>query len=391
MSQFAVSFAVSDTPKPPSSEPPGSPDGLRHPPSPSSVRRRSGLGALLGQRYRVESLLGEGGTATVHLARDLETSELVVVKRMKPSVAVEPELRRRFVQEGIALARISHPHVVRALGVEEPEGEPPLLILEALGGETLGELLRRQEICPLELTLPLIDQAAVALEAVHAAGLIHRDIKPDNLFLLGPIGAPTSLKVLDFGMARFADEHADEHSTSILGTAQYMAPEQILVEPVDERTDVYALGVVMFRMVTGHLPFDARDKKDLLRHQLFSPVPPVTWLVDGLPEGLSALVRCATQKAPSRRPKDMAELRRLLSAIDPKHIQEGGAESVDWSDYAEDVYEPTTERGRNAAEVLAREFGAYSRPHHPVPSKDDGSRPDARGGPVPPDTQSPSG
>jgi len=370
MSPFALSFAVSDTPPGPPSQPPGPPSGLRHPPSPSSARRRSGLGALLGQRYRVESLLGEGGTATVHLARDLETSAVVVVKRMKATVAAEPELRRRFVQEGAALARISHPHVVRALGVEEPEGEPPLLILEALGGETLGDLLRRQEVCPLELTLPLIDQAALALEAVHAAGLIHRDIKPDNLFLVGPIGAPTSLKVLDFGMARFADEQADEHSTSILGTAQYMAPEQILVETMDERTDVYALGVVMFRMLTGHLPFDARDKKDLLRHQLFSPVPPVTWLVDGLPEGLSALVRQATQKAPSRRPKDMATLRNLLRAIDPTSSAPGGAESMDWTDYADDVYEPTTERGRTAAELLAREFGAYSRPHHPVPSTD---------------------
>lgn len=365
MSQFALSFTVSDTPSGPPSQPPGS---LRHPSSPASQRRRSGLGNLLGQRYRVESLLGEGGTATVHLARDLETSGVVVVKRMKPNVAAEPELRRRFVQEGAALQRIDHPLVVRALGVEEPEGEPPLLILEALGGETLGDLLRRQEICPVELTLPLIEQATFALEAVHAAGLIHRDIKPDNLFLVGPVGAPTSLKVLDFGMARFADEQADEHSTSILGTAQYMAPEQILVETMDERTDVYALGVVMFRMLTGHLPFDARDKKDLLRHQLFSPVPPVTWLVDGLPEGLSALVRSATQKAPSRRPKDMAALRELLHAIDPHAPQESSVESIDWTDYAEDVYEPTTERGRTAAELLAREFGAYSRPHHPVPS-----------------------
>jgi len=374
MSPFALSLAVSDTPSGPPSQPPGAPGSLRHPSSPSSIRRRSGLGNLLGQRYRVEALLGEGGTATVHLARDLETSGVVVVKRMKPNVAAEPELRRRFVQEGAALQRIDHPHVVRALGVQEPEGEPPLLILEALGGETLGDLLRRQEACPVDLTLPLIEQAALALEAVHAAGLIHRDIKPDNLFLVGPIGAPTGLKVLDFGMARFADEQADEHSTSILGTAQYMAPEQILVETMDERTDVYALGVVMFRMLTGHLPFDARDKKDLLRHQLFSPVPPVTWLVDGLPAGLSSLVRCTTQKAPSRRPKNMAALLELLREIDPSVLHPGGAESMDWSDYAEDVYEPTTERGRTAAEVLAREFGAYSRPHHPVPSPDkDGS------------------
>lgn len=387
MAALALRVAVSDPPPTPYSQPPPSSDapesaapasappqsvlppssGLRRQSSHPRRRRRSGLGALLGQRYRVESLLGEGGTATVHLARDLETSEVVVVKRMKATVAVEPELRRRFVLEGSALEKIDHPYVVRALGVREPIDEPPLLILEALAGETLGQLLRRQDTCPVDIALPLITQACEALEAVHAAGVVHRDIKPDNLFLLGPIGAPTGIKVLDFGMARFADERADEHSTSILGTAQYMAPEQILVEAVSDRTDVYALGVVLFRMVTGHLPFDAKDKKDLLRHQLFSPVPPVTWLVEGLPDGLPALIRDSTRKAPSRRPT-MAEFRRRLAEIDP--TTDSGADSIDWSDYSEDIYEPSTDRGRTAAEILAREFGVYSRPHHPVPSKD---------------------
>src|SRR5690606_17193414 len=135
---------------------------------------------------------------------------------------------------------------------------------EALRGETLGDYLKREEAMPVDLAVFLIREAALALASVHTAGVVHRDIKPDNLFLVGEIGRPQSLKVLDFGMARLSDEIYDENSTSILGTVQYMAPEQILVEPVDARTDGYALGVVLFRMLTGHLPFDAQSKNDLL-------------------------------------------------------------------------------------------------------------------------------
>ncbi len=314
----------------------------------------------------MEGLLGEGGTATVHLARDLETSQLVVVKRMKPEIAAQPELERRFVLEGEALQRIDHPQVVRALGVEEPAGEPPLLILEALAGETLGSLLKREGACSPELAVRLLKDACAALDAVHTAGVIHRDIKPDNIFLVGPLGAPTDVKVLDFGMARFADEQADEHSTSILGTAQYMAPEQILVEPVDARTDVYALGVMMFRMLTGHLPFDAKDKKDLLRHQLFSPVPPVTWLTDDLNPELVTLIRRATRKSPEMRPANMLELLDALTEIEDAGPTSSSPESMEWSEFESDVYQPRTERGRQAAEILAQGFGAYYRPHSPA-------------------------
>jgi len=138
---------------------------------------------------------------------------------------------------------------------------------------------------------------------------------------------------------------------------------------VDARTDVYALGVVMFRMFSGHLPFDAKDKKDLLRHQLFSPVPPISWLTEDVPAELAELIRQATRKHPEERPASMEELSSRLSALRGTQATEHPPESIEWSNYASDVYEPLTDRGRQAMALLAREFGAYSRPHSPHPPK----------------------
>lgn len=331
-----------------------------------SLRPSDHVGYVVGRRYQIEGFLGEGGTATVYVARDGLTDELVVIKRMKPEIASTPELRERFVLEARALSCVDHPSVVRVLDIEEPKDEPPFLALEALRGETLGDYLKREEVMPVDLAVRLIREAAEALEAVHNAGIVHRDIKPDNLFLVGDVGRPEGVKVLDFGMARLQDEHHDENSTSILGTAQYMAPEQILVEPVDARTDGYALGVVLFRMLTGHLPFEANSKDALLRHQLFSPVPPVSWLAEDCPEMLENIVHQATRKSPHARFETMADLKSALdtfAGLDDPPLSRRAPASVEPAE--PDVYQPVSQRGRHVATVLAAEFGIYSRPHSP--------------------------
>jgi eukaryotic-like serine/threonine-protein kinase len=336
-----------------------------------SLRPSPFVGTVIGKRYCVEGFLGEGGTAVVYLARDTHTDTLVVIKRMRPEIAHTEELRARFVLEAKALAVVDHPGVVRVHDIKEPDDEPPFLALEALRGETLGDYLKREESVPMDLAVFLTRQAAQALASVHAAGVVHRDIKPDNLFLVGDIGRPQSLKVLDFGMARLSDEIYDENSTSILGTVQYMAPEQILVEPVDARTDGYALGVVLFRMLTGHLPFEAQSKNDLLRHQLFSPVPPVSWLEEDIPPALEHIIHRATRKAPSARFPSMEDFAQALDALSELSELEQVPNSAHLSshvpDSRDDIYEPVSARGKHVASVLAAEFGIYSRPHSPLP------------------------
>lgn len=308
---------------------------------------------VIGGRFEVRGLVGRGGTADVYLTRDLTTSEHVVVKRLRPEVAKNRELHQRFLMEAEALRLVDHPAVIRILAIERPEGEPPYLVLEPLRGESLGDHLKREGLVDPELAVRLLREVTTAIEGVHAAGIVHRDLKPDNIFLVGPVGDPSHVKVLDFGMAQLNKEEYDENSMSILGTVQYMAPEQILVEPVDERTDVYALGVILFRMITGQLPFDTPDTKDLVRHQLFSPVPPATWLVEELLPGLEAVIYRATRKNPEARYPDMKSFGAALDAV--LGLAETEALRAAELD-PDDVYRPKSEKGAQAAQVLGRAF-----------------------------------
>lgn len=357
------------------------------------LRPTERAGQVLSGRYCIEGFLARGGTADVFLAQDYVEDTLVVVKQIRPEVASHPELRERFVKEGHATRAIQHPGVVRVLSVEDPRSErtsahpvadlgsepgaesasgdpspadePPFIILEALRGESLGDYLRREGTVSIEQGLVLVRQAASALAAVHAAGVVHRDVKPDNLFLVGAPEGPVSLKVLDFGMARFEDERDSADSTSVLGTAQYMAPEQILVEPVDARADIYGLGVVMFRMFAGHLPFEGKSPKELLLHQLFSPLPPPSWLVEDLDPRLEAIILRATRKHRENRFSSMDE---VVAALDAILGLGPPVPSPPDPPIHPDTYRPQTPRGHQVVRHLATEFGPYAQLPSPIQS-----------------------
>ncbi len=342
-----------------------------------SLRPSDSVGFTIGGRYRVEGLLGEGGTARVYLARDhrSEGLPLVVVKQLKAELLTNQALRDQFLLEARVLLSLNHQNIVKILSVERPRGESPFLTLEALKGETLGDYLKREGQLELGLALRFARQAALALDAAHEAGVVHRDIKPDNLFLVGPIGAPEHLVVIDFGMAETAEVPRDEGAkTRILGTAQYMAPEQILVEQMDSRTDIYGLGIVLFRAVSGELPFDTQSQGDLLRHQLFSPVPPASWLVQDLPWQVEKLTFNCTRKDPNARLSSMSSFvtainHALGEANESRPAARLAAEMADWArDWPadeRDVYQATSEQGQRALGILSQQFGAYAKPHTP--------------------------
>jgi eukaryotic-like serine/threonine-protein kinase len=306
-------------------------------------------GQLVAGRYRLLGLLGHGLTAGVYLALDTQLGTHVVVKQLAPQNEANEALRERFLAEANALAALQHPGVVRVLDYAAPSDERPYLVMEALVGETLAALLQRRPRLPTELALRIARYTAQGLAAAHAAGIVHRDIKPDNLFLLGPLGDPFGVKIIDLGMPKLPNDGSSSGVHTVLGTIEYMAPEQVTADGVDCRTDIYAFGIVLFRLFTGHLPFETPKGYDLLCHQLLTAVPPPSWVDGDIEPFLDALIVRATRKHPDNRFPDMQALSFALEC-----------QSIDSAPLVvdPDVYVPRNEKGREVAQLLAERQAA---------------------------------
>lgn len=307
--------------------------------------------AKLGDRYKVRGFIGKGGLARVYLAEDEQTGLPVAVKVLERSHAADAQLRERFIREAEAAALIGHPNIVtiHEAGVREEDGVP-YLVMEFLFGEPVGDYLRREGTCPLEITLPAMRQAASALAAAHQKGIIHRDVKPDNLFFIGEPGDPYELKVLDFGLSKL--QTSDLTAAGIvLGTPSFMAPEQVLDEQVDARTDIYGLGMVLYRMVAGRPPFDPADDIEAIAHQVWTSPPPPSRFNAQLDRRVEAIILTAIRKRPSHRYPSMAVFFDDLAKLeDPRARLWAGPAS-------EDRYEPASKVAVLTAAALGRAIG----------------------------------
>ena len=323
----------------------------------------------MGGRYRVMKRAGEGMTAHVYFAEDIHSRRKVVLKQLTVEAASDTALATRFMHEVHAVAGIDHPNVVRILDFGAPAYEQPFLVMEALPGETLSQFLRREANLDFDLALFFSRLAATGLLAVHRTETVHCDIKPDNLFLVGPPGNPSDLKIIDFGMAKLPDSRqsiGDERF--VVGTLQYMPPEQVLADPVNLRADIYALGIVMFRLFTGHLPFDGDAGLDMLGHHLLSPLPPPNWLIDSVDPRLEAIIIRATRKRPENRYQTMAALLRDLETLGEVPLEAMNATTTGFTE--PDAYSPVTVRAQEIAAGLTQRFRRAPMP--PLPDGSDG-------------------
>ena len=320
-------------------------------------------GLRLKDRYEIVGLLDRGGTSEVFVASDALDASPVIVKWLTEAAARNPQHRMRFVLGARATLSLDHPAIARVFSVEEPPDAPPYLVMELLQGESLADYLDREGAMPEALVVELAIQVASGLAAAHAAGIVHRDIKPGNLYLLGPKGAPRAIKLIDFGLSKDLqrDGLGPNSRNLVLGTAQYMAPEQVLADPVDIRTDIYAFGVVLFRMLTGQLPFDADAGVDLLSHQLFSRAPPPSWLVESVDPRLEQLILRCLHKHPENRYPRIQILLEDLELI-ANSAPSGRQMSVPQMPRSPDIYKPHNTKGRGVAEALAGYFGAETPP-----------------------------
>jgi eukaryotic-like serine/threonine-protein kinase len=267
----------------------------------------SQMGALLDGRYAIRGLIGKGSMSRVYLAEDTQTGEPVAVKMLDREMARQRSLRERFLRELDVARKLEHPHIARILGMGELPTRAPFLVLEFLYGESVGDLLRRSGYVDPVTMLPLLRDAASALSAAHRAGIIHRDLKPDNLFLVGAPGTPYAMKVLDFALAKLQEGNLTGVGMAV-GTLAYMAPEQAITDTVDARSDIYGLGVVMFRMFVGRLPFTVMERARLVGSHLFVSPPRPRDLRPEIDLRLEAVLLTAMRKNPDNRYPSMEVL-----------------------------------------------------------------------------------
>ncbi len=271
------------------------------------------IGKLIDGRYEVESVLGEGGMGSVYCVRHRALEKRFALKVMRADLAMEGELAARFIQEAKAAAAIGHPNIVQITDFGQLPNRAPYFVMELLDGTPLSKLIRKGGPLPAGQAVRILQQAASALAAAHAVGVIHRDLKPDNVH----ITKNEIVKILDFGVAKMVGAGRLTRTGMVFGTPHYMSPEQASGAEVDHRADIYALGIIMYEMFTGRVPFEADSYMGVLtKHMFMVPEPPS--VVNAGARELGALedvtMKCL-EKKPELRYQSMDELIREIEAI----------------------------------------------------------------------------
>jgi hypothetical protein len=295
-----------------------------------TIRQQVEPNDVIGERYRVVSPIGHGAMGKVFLAENLAIGLRVAVKLLKPELLANPDFRLRFKHEAEAVAAIQHPNVARFLDLIV--GDPTFLVMEFVDGPTLHQVIASEGKMQSRRAADIGVRLAWGLHAAHKAGVIHRDLKPSNILLQSDDEAGEVPKIIDFGLAKTAASPGAPltRAGQIVGTPQYMAPEQIARKEVDARTDVYALGCVVYAMLCGRPPFaDTGDDMQLLYRQVHEPVEPVRRIAPDVPEELEAVVMKALAKHPSQRFQSAREFAKaLVPTVEKRAPRSAGHETT---------------------------------------------------------------
>jgi len=292
-------------------------------------------GTIVAAKYRLERLLGRGGMGEVWAAEQTITRKRVAMKFLAGEAASSDETRRRFLREARAACAVQHPNVVQIHDVIEADADVPALVMELLKGESLEAKLQRDGKLPVDEALAITLRVVAAVGTAHTLGIVHRDIKPDNIFLAEtPEG--TEIKVLDFGIAKIAASEEGAQTAnltatgSMLGTPYYMSPEQAFGEKrIDHRADIWSLGIVMYRCLSGQLPTRADNLGQILKIIMTRAIPKLGEVAPDLPKPVTALVDRMLGYAPAERPADLREVKATLEGLLKVRVSDFGAPAID--------------------------------------------------------------
>ncbi len=283
------------------------------------------IGTLVGGRYRIRRLCGEGGMGRVYEAEHIEIGKRVALKILHPAYSQTPDLVERLKREARAASKISHPNVVDVTDSGTTPDGSFFFVMEYIEGIELGELIFREKRLEVPRALVITAQVCRALHAAHQVNVIHRDLKPENVLILSRDGQRDFIKVLDFGIAKSGDTEDSNnqsrpsrrltHPGMTMGTPEYMAPEQATGHPADPRSDVYAVGGILYEMLSGKPPYEGANFMDILNKKANTLPPPLGNVRADVPAELEALITRTLAKLPAARPQTMEELEREIQQI----------------------------------------------------------------------------
>ena len=277
------------------------------------------IGQTLAGKYAIEELIKHGGMGAVYRGKHVLMDKTVAIKVLRPSLAMDNDVVARFSREAKAASRISHPHAVSVTDFGEDENGVVFLVMEYLDGRTLKDIIKAEGAFSLDRTVEIVRQVAGALDAAHQQGVIHRDLKSDNIMLSQTNGGDWA-KVLDFGIAKIQQAHgvADPDITAanlVIGTPQYMSPEQCAqLGPLDARSDIYSFGIIVYEMLAGRVPFTGESPTVIMMQQVQDPAPPLSDSRPDLPKAVGEVVARALQKQPADRFPTAGDLAAALAA-----------------------------------------------------------------------------
>ncbi|MBV8760110.1 MAG: serine/threonine protein kinase [Deltaproteobacteria bacterium] len=263
------------------------------------------LGKVIDGRYEIQQRVGEGGMGVVYKARQMSIDRIIALKMLNQQMQGDQTWVQRFYNEAKACSRLQHPNTIRMFDFGQTQEGRLFMTMEFLDGQSLRDVLQRGPIAPNRVIKILI-QCCASLAEAHSIGIIHRDIKPDNVFLLNMAGSPDFVKLLDFSVAKLLEgDRMKTQAGVVFGTPQYMSPEQGRGLPLDARSDLYALGVLAFEMLTGNVPYNDDNPMTVIQMHLHGAVPPMP---DTIPYPVQSVVRRAMEKDPARRYQSAGEM-----------------------------------------------------------------------------------